>query len=169
MRIALSLLLVTILLTACDRPRATTQPAPQTQAAAKPQSKDKLLLLDEDTPSKSAPEDIADNSRCQVCHLNIVIEELAIQHANAKIGCADCHGACDAHIADESWASGGNGTAPDKMFPTEKINPLCYSCHTREKLDADLHKTFLAGVSEQKQCTGCHGKHKLVTRKCKWK
>ena len=36
-----------------------------------------------------------------------------------------CHGVSDAHIADESWASGGNGTAPDIMYPRDKINPSC--------------------------------------------
>ena len=136
----------------------------------KPASKGKpLLLLDDDAESKPSAKAGADNSRCEVCHLNLATEQLAVTHAKAGIGCAKCHGACDAHIADESWASGGNGTAPDLMYPRAKINPFCTTCHAREKLDKDAHKEFLADTTGKPACTDCHGKHRLVKRKCKWK
>ena len=67
-----------------------------------------LLLSDES--EKGTVAGGADNSRCHVCHINFSQEELAVAHARAAIGCAGCHGASDAHIADESWASGGNGS-----------------------------------------------------------
>jgi hypothetical protein len=132
-------------------------------------NEDKPLLLDEPAGSTTTDGSGADNSRCQVCHLNLAQEELAVSHARANIGCAGCHGASDAHIADESWASGGNGTAPDIMFPQAKLNPCCLECHPQAKIDSDQHKDFFAGKGEEKYCLDCHGKHRLVNRKCKWK
>lgn len=134
-----------------------------------PKQEEPLLLLDEDKPTGKRTANMADNSRCEVCHLNLMKEELALSHAKSGIGCANCHGASDAHIADESWASGGNGTAPEIMFPKAKINPGCLACHAKEKLDPDFHKEFLAGKSDEKFCTDCHGKHRVPNRKCKWK
>jgi hypothetical protein len=128
-----------------------------------------LLLLDDVAVIHPVSENMADNSRCAVCHLNLVQEELARTHAKAGVGCAKCHGPSDAHIADESWASGGNGTAPDIMYPKQRINPFCLECHPRAKLDADQHRDFFAGTSQEKYCIDCHGKHLLPMRKCKWK
>jgi hypothetical protein len=136
-----------------------------------------LLLLDDEPlaladDSGESPAAAADNSRCHHCHLNYIDEELALVHARAKIGCADCHGNCDAHIADESWASGGNGTAPGKMYTKEKINPFCLDCHPREKIEKiekTQHRALFAGTSTEKYCTDCHGDHRLTDRKCKWK
>jgi len=101
---------------------------------------------------------VADNSRCHVCHLNYVREDIAVIHALANIGCADCHGQCDEHIADESWAWGENGTPPDIMYPAERINSSCKACHPTAKLGRG-----------KKYCTDCHGDHRLAQRKCKWK
>lgn len=125
-----------------------------------------LLLLDElPEPSVSG----ADNSRCHVCHLNFAQEALAVTHALAGLGCAKCHGPSDAHIADESWASGGNGTAPDVMFPREAIGPFCLGCHPKETIDADIHGRYLVAAGEEKRCTDCHGRHRLASRTCKWR
>lgn len=128
---------------------------------------DEPLLLDSGNGKESAPGG-ADNSRCHVCHANFLQEELAVGHARVGIGCAHCHGECDAHIADESWASGGNGTAPDRMFPRDEIPMFCLGCHTASTLTASQHKAVVEGTSE-KVCTDCHGKHRMATRKCKWK
>ena len=66
-----------------------------------------LLLLDDDEEEFSPPAGAgADNSRCFVCHVNYMQEDIAVIHARVNISCADCHGDCDAHIADESWAWG---------------------------------------------------------------
>ncbi|MHC4181218.1 MAG: hypothetical protein ACYSWU_27285 [Planctomycetota bacterium] len=128
-----------------------------------------LLLLDEDDESPPPTGPMADNSRCHHCHLNYVEEEIAVVHARANIGCADCHGNCDEHIADESWASGGNGTPPEIMYPREKVNPCCLNCHPREKIETTEHEAFLAGTAKEKYCTDCHGDHRLTERKCKWR
>ena len=111
----------------------------------------------------------ADNSRCFVCHINYVQEDIAVTHARANIGCADCHGQSDEHIADESWASGGNGTPPEIMYLPPKINPFCMGCHTKETIDTEQHKPLFAANATPMVCTDCHGDHRLTNRKCKWK
>lgn len=148
---------------------AQTQPTTQPTTAPAIKKQLPLLLEDEDDGASLMKKPVADNSRCHVCHLNFETEHLSLSHAKANVGCAACHGESDAHIADESWASGGNGTAPDMMYPAEKINPSCLECHAKEKLSGESHKPFLAGVTKEKLCTECHGKHRMVNRKCKWK
>ena len=128
-----------------------------------------LLLLDDGPEEDLSSESMADNSRCFVCHVNYMQEEIAVTHARQDMGCAYCHGESDEHIADESWASGGNGTAPDIMYPREKINPFCMGCHTKDKIDTVQHKPVFAEGSDKKYCTDCHGEHRLTERKCKWK
>jgi len=157
-----------------------TQAGLEVQATTKaehghaPLSEDEPLLLEDaplllaDEEDAGNPSGTADNSRCHVCHANFLDEEIAVGHARAGIGCARCHGECDAHIADESWASGGNGTAPDTMFLRDDIPMFCLGCHTASTLTGSQHKGIVDGTSE-KVCTDCHGKHRLVTRKCKWK
>lgn len=112
----------------------------------------------------------ADNSRCYVCHFNFQFEKLASTHANAGVGCADCHGPSDAHIADESWSWGGKGTPPDRMYPREKINSACIKCHQPDRLPSKPHAMILAHLHQTKQvCTDCHGKHRLAHRKVHWR
>jgi len=130
-----------------------------------------LLLLD-DEPATNAPAGTADNSRCQVCHLNFMTERLTVGHARTNIGCATCHGPSDAHIADESWASGGNGTPPDKMFTRYQIYPACLACHNGEQVFAKVekHQPFWWSIASQERvCTDCHGQHRMVKRRCRWK
>jgi len=127
---------------------------------------DEPLLLD-DEPGEDS-DHWADNSRCHVCHINYATEKLAVTHAKQGMGCADCHGQSDEHIADESWASGGNGTAPDRMFPRDTVNPFCFDCHKPDSLPRSRHKAVLTDPP-RKVCTDCHGKHRLAVRKCKWK
>ncbi len=135
---------------------------------------DEPLLLDvplllEDKFEDESADSGADNSRCHVCHINYASEEIAVTHAKVGKSCSSCHGESDEHIADESWASGGNGTAPDKMYPAETINPFCMTCHTKEKIDEPQHAPVFADGDKQKVCTDCHGEHRLPNRKCKWK
>jgi hypothetical protein len=175
----------TLALTGCDRTTVTSTPGAGASTVdnaalmtAQPSSspppaplllEDKPLLLADESGSNSVSgASGADNSRCFVCHANYTEEQLAVTHARAQIGCADCHGPSDAHIADESWASGGNGTAPGIMYPREKINSSCMTCHDKEKIDTPQHQAVLAG-SSQKVCTDCHGQHRLPQRRCKWK
>lgn len=131
-----------------------------------------LLLLEEyDEGEDSLPltESGADNGRCHVCHVNYLQEDIAVFHARADISCADCHGESDAHIADESWTWGENGTAPDIMYPLAEINPFCMSCHTKETIDTEEHEPLFADTDEENYCTDCHGDHRLPQRRCKWK
>jgi hypothetical protein len=127
-----------------------------------------LLLLDDDEDAEESDAPQADNSRCFVCHINYMTEDIAVVHARADIGCNGCHGESDEHIADESWASGGNGTAPDTMFPKPKIVPFCMGCHPKDKIDTDQHKPLFENI-EKMVCTDCHGEHRLPIRRCKWK
>jgi len=127
------------------------------------------LLLDDGPDVASPAGPMADNSRCYVCHINYMQEDIAVTHARANIGCADCHGDSDAHIADESWSWGGNGTAPDTMYLPKTINPFCMGCHPKDKIDAEQHRDLFAGTADEKYCTDCHGDHRLGSRKCKWK
>jgi hypothetical protein len=126
-----------------------------------------LLLLDDAPAVEATRGSVADNSRCFVCHVNYMQEEIAVTHARANIGCADCHGPSDDHIADESWASGGNGTAPDIMYPQPKINPACMACHPREKIEAPQHEVIFVEPRARQVCTDCHGSHRLPQRRCK--
>jgi len=114
-----------------------------------------LLLLDE-APAAEEPGSstgpVADNSRCFVCHINYQDDKLTSMHAKANIGCERCHGASDAHCSDED-----NITPPDIMYPAEKINSFCKSCHPAAKLGGG-----------KKYCTDCHGEHRLSYRTRKW-
>jgi hypothetical protein len=128
-----------------------------------------LLLLNDSMDADRSASPTADNSRCFVCHINYMQEAIAVSHARANIGCKGCHGESDAHIADESWASGGNGTPPDVMYPRAKINAACMACHSRDKIDTEQHQVLFASTAETKACTDCHGSHRLARRTCKWK
>lgn len=128
-----------------------------------------LLLLNDVTENADQHYDAVDNSRCAVCHVNLIEEELALSHARAGIGCADCHGQSDAHIADESWASGGNGTAPDILFTKAQINPSCLECHEALPEETEHDLALLSGSNPTEFCTDCHGEHQMVNRKCSWK
>lgn len=136
---------------------------------------DPPLLLDDDAPlllddpAAHTNADMADNSRCFVCHINYTQEEIALTHARQEMGCAYCHGQSDEHIADESWASGGNGTAPDKIYTKDQINPFCMGCHPGRELPKKPHRMLFTNPPPDKYCTDCHGEHILKERKTKWK
>lgn len=162
----------------CRHPTTTAQPQAQTVAPNRPEPvaqhspkpAEQAPLLLEDEPAGQAPSGAtADNSRCFVCHANYMEEKIAVTHAKANVSCATCHGPSDAHIADESWASGGNGTAPERMYPRDKINPSCLHCHPKDKIDTPQHMAVLADTEGKQVCTDCHGSHRLPQRRCKWK
>ena len=177
--IALLLSLGTIVpIAGCAPAGSVSEPkasAPATWPAEEPAAKlaeraPAPLLLDDAPVAPARPEGSADNTRCEVCHLNLAQEDLAVTHARAGVGCAGCHGQSDAHIADESWASGGNGTAPERMFPRPSIDAFCMGCHPKDKLlDVEDHKPALAEGAEAKVCVDCHGKHRIPLRRCRWK
>jgi hypothetical protein len=129
---------------------------------------EKPLLLSNEQGENPLEGTLTGNTRCYPCHINYAKEEIAVEHERGGIGCNKCHGESDAHIADESWAMGGNGTAPDIMYPRPKINPTCMGCHRRDKIDIQQHKPLFAAASD-KVCTDCHGNHRLPQRNFKWK
>jgi len=162
----------------CEQAAKTSQAQAQTAQAdhpepvtsESPKSSEKTPLLLEDEPvSEASSGPFADNSRCFVCHVNYMQEKMAVTHAKANVGCANCHGASDAHIADESWASGGTGTPPDRMYARDEINSSCVVCHSRDEIDKAQDHAVLADTDGKKVCTDCHGNHRLTARRCKWK
>ena len=146
-----------------------------------------LLDDDEDDPSAKGGKIAKKNKRCFVCHLNFADEEIATVHAKNDMACTECHGDCDEHIADESWATGGNGTAPGKMYLRKDIDACCLKCHKEHDVSAQqviahwqkrcAKKPPPGGVdlktiaAEKIVCTDCHGDHHmyLEERKCTWK
>jgi hypothetical protein len=102
-----------------------------------------------------------DNSRCFVCHANFQEEPLAGWHAKAGVGCETCHGASDAHCADES-----NLTAPDMIFAKEEVGDACLTCHAVGR--PEIGKHFAAGKCEKNDCMRCHGAHKMAVRTREW-
>jgi hypothetical protein len=153
-------------------PPSLPAPTPPQPTKQQPSSSDSppLLLLDEAPRTDAAGKSAIDNGRCLVCHVNFVQEHLTMGHAKAGVGCAECHGPSDAHIADESWASGGNGTAPDIMYPPEKIDSSCMACHKMDKRVSKKHAAYLSGeLKDRKFCIDCHGSHRMAIRRCKWK
>jgi hypothetical protein len=154
----------------CERTEIVSQRRAEAVAVGESKPAEPGPLLLEDEPDHGAPsESGADNSRCFVCHMNYVEEGITVTHARAGIGCAHCHGPSDAHIADESWASGGNGTAPDIIYPRDKVKASCMVCHGAEKIGAAQHQAVLAAAPGVSACTDCHGTHRLPQRRCKWK
>jgi hypothetical protein len=157
-----------------EAPHAQVQSAPAAPSAMAANETSKSptpapLLLEDEPAGGTSSAPAADNSRCFVCHANYLEEKLAVTHAQANVGCAACHGPSDAHIADESWASGGNGTAPDRIYPRDRINPSCLHCHAKDKIDTPQHAAVLADTQGKQVCTDCHGSHRLPQRRCKWK
>jgi hypothetical protein len=111
------------------------------------------------------------NPFCKACHLDFDEEELALNHEVFGIGCERCHGESLRHRSDEA-----NITPPEIMYPKERINPSCMSCHPRQDIqDTKDHQPILeAGLSTfeeatpvgkdaKKYCTDCHGsKHRVM-------
>jgi hypothetical protein len=127
-------------------------------------------LLLEDSSSTPGGKPAADNSACQVCHMNYAEEPLALQHARVNVGCVYCHGTSYSHRNDEN-----NTTPPEKIYAPEKIDPLCQSCH-QQKHDVPARKVIERWVSQELDnkgphilvCTDCHGAHRLNLRSVRW-
>jgi hypothetical protein len=122
-------------------------------------------------PNKKPATSFVANPFCKVCHLDFDEEELALSHEIWGIGCERCHGESFRHRSDEA-----NITPPEIMYPKERVNPSCMSCHPRQDIqDTKDHQPILeAGLSTfeeatpvgkdaKKYCTDCHGtKHRVM-------
>lgn len=90
------------------------------------------------------------------CQANYEEEPIAQRHAAAGINCVKCHGVSIVHASDEA-----HFTAPDIMYPKEKIRTACLECHSSQESE-DVHKVAFASSKIKKQaCTDCHGEHRL--------
>ncbi len=109
----------------------------------------------------------ADNSYCLVCHINFKREEFVVVHKKANVGCEKCHGASDAHGADEDHTN-----PPDIMSKKEDVNNSCMTaeCHPKADLQEEIgHRPFFAGAeTERAYCTDCHGTHSIPSRHRIW-
>jgi len=99
------------------------------------------------------------NARCYECHIDFVEEGLTHMHEKAGVTCARCHGLSQPHIDDEVRA-----TKADATFRGPAMKVFCFTCHSH-----DAHRTVAAHVAnralepqKRRQCTACHGDHKLV-------
>jgi len=132
------------------------------------------LLLDEPTEEqqKSAAitnEATSENTACFVCHANYRTEFLVSRHAQANIGCVNCHGESTAHRNDEN-----NTTAPEKIYAADKIESFCQKCHQSHDvspakvvarwLERNPDKTDAGQII----CTDCHGDHRMKIRTVIW-
>jgi hypothetical protein len=128
---------------------------------------DPLLL--EGAPKEAEVGGLAENQACHVCHENYRDEPLVQVHAEAEVGCVECHGDSFAHRNDENHT-----TPPDVMFSAAKIDSGCAECHVEH--DAPARKV-IARMQERCpektdpstiNCTDCHGKHRLERRTVVW-
>lgn len=129
------------------------------------------LLLDEPVEGQKAvtSEAAAANAACFVCHANYRTEFLVDKHAQAGIGCANCHGESLAHKNDEN-----NTTPPETMYPPERIESFCQGCHTAH--DVSPEKVVIRWIErgldkiepDKIVCTHCHGDHRMKVRTVIW-
>ncbi|MCX5645174.1 MAG: hypothetical protein NTZ17_10905 [Phycisphaerae bacterium] len=144
----------------------------QTPVANDNDCKDTPAVKAAGDPNKKKPAStFVANPFCKACHLDFDEEELALNHEIFGIGCERCHGESFRHRSDEA-----NTTPPEIMYPKERINPSCMSCHPRQDIqDTKDHQPILeAGLSTfeeatpvgkdaKKYCTDCHGsKHRVM-------
>jgi formylglycine-generating enzyme required for sulfatase activity len=84
---------------------------------------------------------------CARCHVNVVLEWGISGHLDAGTACVDCHGASEAHVANER-----NEIKPDRLPHGNEIARLCATCHDTgcpESLKVD-------------SCSRCHHVHALI-------
>jgi hypothetical protein len=155
---------------AADPPSGKSAEKPKPLPALKVDKNAPLLL---DAPAEKPPQKgkgpKADNHACFVCHTNYQDESMAVEHANANVGCMKCHGESIAHRNDEN-----NITPPDIMYPADRIETACVKCHETHDVPA---KKVLARWKERCPtksdfnslvCTDCHGDHRLKLRTVRW-
>ena len=132
------------------------------------------LLLDEPTADERAAaaahaQTLDRNAACLVCHANYATESLALRHAEANLGCVNCHGASRAHRNDEN-----NTTPPETMYTARRIDSFCRRCHpTHDVPPNDIITRWLRRSADQAErsdivCTDCHGQHRMRVRTIIW-
>jgi len=117
--------------------------------------KDPLAYLDQ---FAAAPEGDAATAEtlgaCDTCHVDVVDEFTGSVHSDERVGCADCHGASDGHIADEN-----NEVKPDRIFAHADVDRLCATCH-----ECSRSRPVGPPAADHQVCTDCHAAHRLRPR-----
>lgn len=149
-------------------------PSGRAAEPAKPAQDEKWTVKPITIAAGAKPEP-ADNSYCYVCHANYEEEELTEIHHAVGVGCETCHGMSMKHSEDEN-----NVTPPDIMWPADRINSRCMTCHLQESLlagdQAVNHRSFFERLARPAEnnpgedyCTQCHAiDHKLPHRTRIW-
>ena len=84
---------------------------------------------------------------CARCHVVSVLEWQTSAHPAAKTACASCHGASQAHVANER-----NEVSPDRIPRGGAADGLCQSCHA----------SGCPATNSTAGCTSCHSPHTLT-------
>ncbi len=119
------------------------------------------------------------NTKCYVCHPDLMIEELTTSHLDMDVTCDECHGPSIEHMHDEMLM-----TKPDLLFGRSEVrkmcsNPTCHKPggerifygrqdHKNPAAVEDFYKKWLGrvrpngrAVTHDSVCTDCHGTHNL--------
>ena len=108
-------------------------------------------VVDEVAPEKAMAFQKNPLAGCQLCHVDIEDEFLPSVHFAEKIGCVDCHGASEGHLADEN-----NEVKPEVLFTRDNTDSLCEECHGCSRPEEPK------SAAAPKICTDCHGAHDLA-------
>lgn len=113
------------------------------------------------TAVQDADDVLGANAACLVCHLTFVKEELTQTHQKAAVACTKCHGPSVQHANDEDIGA----SKPDIVFPRERIDAACMTCHKGHDAAA---RDIVARLVERRlprerepACTDCHGTHRI--------
>ena len=110
----------------------------------------------------------ADNTGCQVCHIDFEEETLSVKHVEAGVGCNDCHGPSEDHSQDEL-----NILYPDYLFGRGEVVSFCKTCHQEEHPKGKMYELFMKKwlgkyrpngrmIRADSVCTDCHGNHARI-------
>ena len=101
--------------------------------------------------SASQPEsEVNPLAGCVMCHADVEYEYVGSPHFAQKMGCRQCHGPSEGHIADEN-----NDVKPEGLFNRDNVEELCETCH---QFPDGAQPSFSAAGNTQ-VCTDCHGYH----------
>ena len=92
---------------------------------------------------------------CRMCHVDVEDEFVGSAHFDGNVGCTNCHGSSEGHLADEN-----NEVKPDELFAREDVDRLCGACHACARRSEAGARPTLPPV-----CIDCHGPHSLALLK----
>ncbi|MHC4185085.1 MAG: multiheme c-type cytochrome [Planctomycetota bacterium] len=106
-------------------------------------------------PSKEGTNPLAG---CLQCHVDVEVEHLwSKHHSVSNMGCIECHGPSEGHLADEN-----NEVKPDQAFARKDVDRLCSTCHKcSRKMPRGWTKTPPEKLAV---CTECHAAHRFAMR-----